>query len=283
MTRGKPNRGAAASVSRSRLAGRARFGLGLILSVLLVHTVGAVAPRAAVAWSEPCNSTWANKFLGNGRAGTAIIGVYSEIQYINKGLCVQAFGSPVHSWSLSWVSLDGRPAAVGLNIFQGGYAKCPPSSVGSCPYNNGASYTWVYYAHEQGACGLAFNTGFVKIANATSGTHFFQISKVGSQYNYYIDEQLKYHRSVSDISTCWSGVTGAEWQNEMLNNGDQGGGPPSDHQEFGANQYQNGSGWHPANRTLGDYCDANSYPTDWHCRTSTVDANLFRSWDDRAP
>ena len=244
----------------------------------------AAAPPAA-AWSAPCYSTSTNLFLGNAKSASGLIGVYSEIEYINKGLCVQEFGRPTHSWALSWVSLEGPQddQTPGIDIFQGGYAKCPPSSVGSCPYNNGATYTWVYYAHEEGACGLAFNTGFVKIANATSGIHFFQVSKVGSQYNFYVDEVLKYHRSLADIQTCWPGVTREEWQNEMLNIGDQGGGPVSNLPNFDANQYQNATGWHAANRTLRSACDYNYYAAHWRCLTDDATANQFRSEDDRAP
>jgi hypothetical protein len=163
----------------------------------------------------------------------------------------------------------------------GGYAKCP--SAGYCPYNSGATFIWYYYAHEQGACGLAFNTTIIKIQNATTGLHFFQISKVGSRYNYCYDEVEKTHVSQADIETCWPGVAASEWQSEMLNYGDQGGGGLANRQDFKANQYQNGTGWHPMNRTLGSLCDANSYPVHWHCRTSSTIANNFTSWDDRFP
>lgn len=74
-----------------------------------------------------------------------------------------------------------------------------------------------------------------------------------------------------------------EWQNEMLNTGDQGGGPVSNYQDFGENQYQNGTGWHPMNRTLSAACDANSYVAHWHCKTTATEQDRFKSWDDRAP
>lgn len=233
------------------MGSRLRSGSLLLVGLVVAGGVAAAAAPSVAAWSATCGSTSTNKFLGNGKSGSGLIGVYSEIEYINKGLCVQG-SSIIGSWSLSWVSLDGpQPNVPGVNIFQGGYAKCPPASVGSCPYNLGNTYSWVYYGRKQGACGVAFNTGFVKIGNVSSGTHFFQISKVGSQYNFYVDQVLKYHRSLADIETCWPGVTGMEWQNEMLNDGDQGGGPVSNHQNFDANQYQNATGWHPANRALG--------------------------------
>lgn len=246
--------------------------------------------QPVVAWTAVCQSTQIptpNLFLGNGKSASGLIGVYSEIQFAQKSLCLQGPpGNPIYnSWALSWVSIDGPQTAStpGIDIFQGGYAKCPTTSVGSCPYNSGNSYTWYYYAHEEGACGTAFNTGIKKVANVSSGTHFFQVSKVGNQYNFYVDEVLKYHRSLADIETCWPGVSVVEWQNEMLNPGDQGGGPLSNYQDFGENQYQNGSGWHAMNRTLSAACDANSYPAHWHCKTTSTEQDRFKSWDDRAP
>ena len=250
---------------------------------LVVSSAWAMSATTADAWSASCVSPTANKFLGNAFYTSGLKGVYSEIEYIDKSLCVQG-ATRSDSWSLSWVSLDGPQdsGTPGVDIFQGGYAKCPPPSVGNCPYSYGLTYIWVFYGHEQGACGLASNTGFVKIANATSGMHFFQISKVGTNYNFYYDESLKYSRPQADVDTCWPGINNAEWQNEMLNNGDQGGGPLSNHQAFANNQYQT-SVWHDFNRTLGASCDANSYPAHWTCVSSSLDPNWFTSWDDRAP
>jgi hypothetical protein len=223
--------------------------------------------------------------LGNGKSAGGLIGIYSEITYVNENLCVQGPDPLVGSWSLSWVSLDGPQddATPGIDIFQGGYAKCPDPFVGSCPWNSGVTYYWVSYGHEQGACGAAFNTGFIKIANAATGVHSFQVSRVGTQYNFYIDEVLKYHRSLADIDTCWPGASQIEWQNEMLNNGDQGAGTVSKHLMFDNNQYQNSTGWHPQNRTLNTPCDANSNPTDWACNNSGTFADRFNAWDRRAP
>lgn len=242
--------------------------------------VDGASPNAVSA--IPCESTSQNKFLGNGYSASGLKGVYSEIEYIDKKLCIQ--GTPrVNSWSLSWVSIDGPQSlsTPGIDIYQGGYADCP--FTGTCPFNNGVSYIWYFYGHEQGACGLPFNSGVIKLQNATSGIHDFQISKVGARYNFYYDEVDINHISQADVETCWPGVAAVEWQNEMLNNADQGGGGLANRQDFRVNQYQNGTGWHPMNRTLGSLCDANSYPSHWHCRTSSTISNNFTSWDDRFP
>jgi len=258
----------------------ARWPSLLIGGVLALGT-SLTVPASAAAWAN-CQGVSQNKYLGDGRSGAGLKGVYAEIEYVNESPCTQG-ATKVASWSLSWVSLDGpQTPADGVNIFQGGYAKCPDPTVGSCPWNNGVTYYWVFYQRETGACGIKFTTPFIKIANAATGLHFFQISKVGSNYNFYIDEVFKYARSASDLDTCWPGVVAVEYQDEMLNNGDQGGGTVSNHQLFGNVQYQNGSGWHLENHASGSACSANSNPTNWRCAWDYTHHNFY-PWDNRAP
>ncbi len=242
-------------------------------------------PGIAVAAMPQCVAPSTNKFLGNGLSTSGIKGVYTEIEKLGKQLCTQG-SSPLGSWSLSWISLDGpqSDSTPGIDIFQGGYAQCPPATVGSCPYHGGNLYLWDYYGHEQGSCGLAFNTGIIYDGlPVASGYHFFQISKVGTTYNYYIDEGFVRSRTAAEIDACWPGVVAAEWQNEMLNSSDQGGGRTANPQGFHKNQYQTSSGWHNMNRTLGSACDANSNPAHWHCNQSATSANYFDAYDDRVP
>jgi hypothetical protein len=256
----------------------------LAAAVLTAVLLAGLFPSHTVAAMPQCVAPTANKFLGNGKSASGLIGVYSEIERLGKSLCTQG-STLMGSWSLSWVSVEGpqTDATPGIDIYQGGYAQCPPANVGSCPYNAGVLYNWDYYAHEQGACGLAYNTGFIDEGNPTSGYHFFQISKVGSFYNFYIDEVFAGRRPLADIETCWPGVVSVEWQNEMLNNNDQGGGRTANPQGFHKNQYQNATGWHQATRTAGSACDANSYPAHWHCNTSPTANWYFDAYDDRVP
>jgi hypothetical protein len=123
----------------------------------------------------------------------------------------------------------------------------------------------------------------VKVANAASGMHFFQVSKVGTQYRFYVDEVQKDFRAASDIDVCWSGVQQVEWQNEMLNQGDQAGGTLSNHQKWAEVQYQDASGWHYETRPPLTTCDANSIPAYWHCGWSNTPAQYFNAWDNRVP
>ncbi len=263
---------------------RGAVGVGVLVAAMLLGLF--VAPVTVKGAMPQCAGSTASKFLGNGTSPSGLIGVYTEIEREGKQLCTQGSGTPVGSWSLSWISLDGSDtkSIPGINIFQGGYAQCPPPTVGSCPYNGGVLYFWDYYAHEYGVCGAAFNTGFIDYGNPSSGYHFFQISRVGTQYNFYIDEVLRDHWSRAAIETCWSsGIVGGEWQNEMLNDSDQGGGHVGNPQGFHKNQYQTSTGWHNANRTLGYKCDANSNTAHWHCNTSSTAANYFDAYDDRVP
>jgi hypothetical protein len=227
-------------------------------------------------------------FLGNGMSVSGLKGAYTEIEKLSKQLCTQT--TPlVPSWSLSWVSIQGPPPSAGDNIYQAGFAQCPPPSVpGSCPYNGGALYYFSYFAWATGPCGLHFTTGAViedaRVPNpGAAGYHFFQVSKVGTSYNVYIDETYIRGRNQADIETCWPGVVSSGWQNEMLNLNDQGGGHVANPQGFHNNQYQTSSGWHNANRALNQQCDANSNMSHWHCNQSSSSANYFDAYDDRVP
>ena len=261
-----------------------QLGVGAALGALTLAF--AIVPTPAAAAMPTCATpTQSNYFLGNGMSRSGLKGVYTEIERLGEHLCTQ--GSPIRgSWSLAWISLDGpqRSGVGGINIFQGGYAQCPPPTVNSCPYNGGVIYYWDYYAHDgSGPCGIPFNTGFVNEGNPTAGYHFFQISKVGAQYQFFIDEHFIRARGQADIETCWPTINGGEWQNETLNPNDQAGGHVSNPQGFHNNQYQTATGWHNANRTLGSSCDANSNPAHWHCHTSSGTANGFDTYDDRVP
>jgi len=170
------------------------------------------------------------------------------------------------------------------NIFQVGLARCPQFS--DCPYNGGSLYYFSFFAWGSGSvCGPPFAVWNIEDARVPNpgapGHHFFQVSKVGTTYNPYIDETLVRNRN--DVESCWGGVTSAGWQNETLNDNDQAGGRVANPQGFHKNQYQTSSGWHNANRTLGSACDANSLPAHWHCNTSSTAANYFDAYDDRAP
>ena len=233
-----------------------------------------------------CLSTGYNHFLGNGMTLSGLKGAYTEIEKLGKSLCTQGSNPPYPSWSLSWVSLEGpAPGGGQNNIFQVGFARCPQMSV--CPYYGGALYYFSYYERATGACGLDFSEWHVEDALVLNpgapGYHFFQVSKVGTTYNEYIDETFIRSWSVHDVETCWGGVQHAEWQNETLNDNDQAGGHMTNPQGFHKNQYQTSTGWHNANRTLGKACDANNLPAHWNCNTSMTSANYFDAYDDRVP
>jgi hypothetical protein len=232
-----------------------------------------------------CNSLPYYHFLGTGMTLSGLKGAYTEIEKLGKQLCTQGT-TRYGSWSLSWVSLEGPAPTSGFNIFQVGLARCPQFS--DCPYNGGALYYFSYFAWGNGGpCGTAvtqWNIEDSRVPNpGAAGYHFFQVSKVGTTYNLYIDETFIRSRSLHDVETCWGGVQHAEWQNETLNDNDQAGGHVANPQGFHKNQYQTSTGWHNANRTLGSACDANSLKAYWHCNTSSTSANYFDAYDERVP
>ena len=99
-----------------------------------------------------------------------------------------------------------------------------------------------------------------------------------------IDCVVEYQRAIADIETCWgrNAATSAGWYNEMMNDGDEGGGPNSNHQSYENNAYLTGLGWFDFNRPLNSVC-ANTGTSHWHCQNSGVLANKFYAWDDRFP
>ena len=182
-----------------------RVSIASFVVLTALNAAALTVPTPVAAWSAACGGGTSNLFLGNGKSASGLIGVYSEIQFTERSLCLQGPpGTEMPSWALSWVSIDGPQddQAPGIDIYQGGYAKCPSDRVGSCPYNNGTSYIWHYYAHEQGACGLAYNTGFRYDMDVSSGFHDFQVSKVSGRYRFYVDEVQEGSRGASDIETC---------------------------------------------------------------------------------
>ena len=130
--------------------------------------------------------------------------------------------------------IDGANSAgvPGIAIWQGGIAACA-NIAGSCPYNNGNAYVWHFYGHEQGPCGAAFNTGVINDDNPSAGADLYKIDHLGGYYGFYKNGTLEAMRSANDIEVCWPGAAlGAEWQNEMLDPGDENGGTTGNHQSW---------------------------------------------------
>jgi hypothetical protein len=259
------------------------------VSVLIALVLAGAFPVIAVAWPACDGPSGTNLFAGNARFAGGLRGVYAEIEWFNTHLCVQT-GDPEWSWSMSWVSLDGPNSdqVAGVSIFQGGFTKCAPAGTGSCPFNGGVSYHWFYYGREEGQCGAAYNSTIRKApkGNAGPGVYDYEVSKApDGDYHFYINEVSQYAKAGYTIDDCWGGVgvVGVEWQNEMLDPNDQNGGTVSNHQQFFAVQYKDGSGWHSANRPLGSLCDANSNPASWHCGWGSTSGTFFNEWDERAP
>jgi hypothetical protein len=271
----------------------------LLAAALLIDSV-VLSIQAPVALAHgTCNSTSANKFVGFQLLRDDFTGVRTQIEKNNPPLCTQG-STLVPSWSLSWISLEGGndPFVPGIEIYQGGYAKCPSSSVpASCPSNGGVVYYWIYYAREEGVCGPEFNTNFVDLGDAGSGLHSFKIALAsdGTTYDFFIDNVVRYSVSYAAMNYCWggTGITGAEWQNEMLNKGDSVGGTTADTEYWFDNHWKNANGWHEVNADVGSCTISirpgvsgfNNEPALWGCyvvnQDGTAYSNIWRVWDKR--
>ena len=179
--------------------------------------IAAVLMSPGVAYARsPCvapgqSNYFAGDGIGESPALSNIDGVAADIEWVDPQLCIQ--GSTIrNSWSLSWVSLDGPDTtAPGISIFQGGIARCPPPTVGSCPHENGNSYYWHFYQREAGPCGPKTGTPFLKArkGNAGPGTLTYRIIRItdpeGGFYSFQIDGEQQASRSVTDLGNCSDG------------------------------------------------------------------------------
>lgn len=283
-----------------RTPARASFLLGVSLTAILS---GAVAPTVqaaddpAAAWPKQCNRALDdNFFVGNGKnRTTGFDGVRATIEWANPRLCVQDPAAPDPSWSLSWVAL-AAPSSDGLNIYQGGIAKCGPS----CPRNGGSSYYWYYWSREPGPCGSSpAETPFAKApkGNAGPGSLVYQIQRETiSGYEVYafrISGVLQHTQSRGSLEVCWPpGPVDVGWENEMLDENDQNGGTSSNFQRWDELNYKVGSTWFAfSDLAVNSPCQANSHTKDgrinisngWKCKISSTVSDRMYSWDQRAP
>ncbi|HET7677968.1 MAG TPA: hypothetical protein VFK38_08965 [Candidatus Limnocylindrales bacterium] len=233
-------------------------------------------------------------FSGMGVRPTGMLGARAFIERFDPELCTQGPVTEVSSWALSWVSIDGpteADPADGINIFQGGIAKCSGSD--HCPWNLGNPFHFYYFAHSEGACSPPFNTKPVKLENVGPGSRLYEVSRrvapppTGAYWAFLIDGTSKHSRRGGDIMTCWGSIIQLEFKNEMMNVNDYNPGLVSNHQHFAEVQYQTSNGWHDTSWTLGRECDAHSDRdfglSNWRCFVSSTDKNDFYQWDARAP
>ncbi|MGI8534553.1 MAG: hypothetical protein ACR2LP_06735, partial [Candidatus Limnocylindrales bacterium] len=97
----------------------------------------------------------------------------------------------------------------------------------------------------------------------------------GGFCSFQIDGDQQASRSVTDLGNCWGGqgIVAAEWQNEMLDPGDQNGGTSSDKQLLEVRFHTSGGGWNQPRFTVGDSCGANSNPDGWGCKVLDADGS----------
>lgn len=258
-----------------------------IASLVLLESFTLAMPRGVAAAMPQCiRDGYHNLFVGDAMGSTSLRGAQSTVEWFNDQLCLQGETFD-YSWSLAWVGIVGVHDQTN-DIFQGGFARC--SSVGgalSCPFNGGVSYHFWFWQYGDGACGPLANSGFRKAnkGNASAGNYNYKIDyrPSASRYTFVIDGTDQTFIPTSTPSTCWGGIRGAQWFNEMLDTGDQNGGTVANHQTYSGSKWQDGSSvWHTAAWPTSTPCPVNSYPTAWRCN-NTASAGQFLDWDSRAP
>jgi hypothetical protein len=257
----------------------------VVAAAYLAALAVAASPGLALAAPTTCDTPTSNYFAGLTTNVDTVDaqGVRVQVDYKPVKPCTQVGGS-LPSWILTWVGFEGvvLGGPYGVNIYQGGYATCGPS----CGYNGGKPYYWYFYGHETGACGMAANSGFVKVrGNVPAGASDSLKVALGGDgdYHFYVNGTPYDSRTISELNICWAeGIKNADWVNEMLNFGDQNGGSDAARQVWTDAQYRTGSStWNDIDRPLGGYCEHNSSPVDWGCRIKWDDHNSFRNWDAR--
>lgn len=192
--------------------------------------------------------------------------------------------------STSWVMINAPYTGggnSGQNVFQGGFIKCPdPATAYSCTnWNNGVSFYFWDYGHQNGTCGNWYDTGQQKapMGNAGPGSLVYSISKGSTSYDFTIAGSLQKSESIYNIETCWGRLANeAEYQNETWDLNDQNAGTVSTHQAYSTVQVQYNGSWHTVSWSYPRTCDANSNPTYWQCNVAS-NGNTFYEYDTRAP
>ena len=246
--------------------------LTVICLVSWLTLLGLAVPGTALAAS--C-STNAYAFEGNYKATTNIDGASARIEYVNEALCT-GFDPALHaSFSSSWVGIEAPSGA--NSLFQVGYDKCRGSPPG-CAQANLSYFFWAEGWEASQTCGPASPPYPHKApkGNATGGLHLFTVVKSGSNVVLKIDGDVQHTRSWSIVTNCWGSVGDAAWVNEVINFGDQSGGPNSDRQNWEDVQYHKTS-WQEHSGTS---CNVNGWPHQ-QCDWDSSPPDKFWTWDTR--
>ena len=276
--------GARARPRRSLL----RTAAGLVAAVVLQLSLGSSVGRAA--WSEPCDGVdFGYYYAGMSEDHANVRGAQTKIEFFNQGLCTPNDG--YGSFSSNWVAIVGYDPldVLRFNIYQVGIDKCQDPG---CPRDPPTPYYFYAYGRMASTtCGqsLAPFPWRAPKGDANTTTYAYRIEKEfpsgePAAYVLRIGGVEQNRRLTWDIETCWKGVDGAQYANEVFDLGDQSGGTVSNHQSFAENRWKDSAGWHGMNRPYLDPCDTAPGQNDWQrCFVSSTRHDTFYSWDTRAP
>jgi hypothetical protein len=257
----------------------------LALAVLLSTASQLLTPSPVGAWSHACDGPYANPpgFAGIVESHSPVIGARSKIEWnaqVNPVLCTTGWDS----FASSWVGIVGSTSV--YSIFQIGIDKCQG---GACsPYSgadNSAYYFWAYGRPASALCGAAVGPvpHMAPLGYAQSATYWFQILRSGSDYQARIAGQVQYSIPVWIADSCWDGVTGAQFLNEVWDKFDQTPGRVGNKQSWLDATWTNSAGTLvPVSRPFGSTCDLHDRSS-MGCTISGSQHDSWDTWDTRQP
>jgi hypothetical protein len=254
------------------------------LGVATVLAVAGIGSATEPVDAASCSTTYGQHFSGNlVTIAGAIDGASARMEYENPSLC-SGFNPALHGQSFSawWVAVQNHQSAgcagTGRCIFQVGVAKCQSTG---CP-QTGAPFYFVAHGWPGGYCGVARDPSAIPKGTATSGLHLFSVfnDTTTGKLVAKIDGATVFNPySFASYSVCWGGVNDAAWTDEVMNFGDQSGGPNADRQNFESVKLHKSGAWLDV---VGAAIPCNGGPTWPHQRCGwSVGNPKFWAWDSR--
>jgi len=259
--------------------------LGAAVVLLTSGFYGVSMSRPAPVLALSCSGGSGSLFAGNQSNHTNLVrGAKAKIGYVNEALCTTSGSADFSSY---WAAVVGYSSSDphGSNIYQIGIDKCrngqcPGTSPQNTPY-----YFWAYGRMASSSCGAEVLPSPHFIANASTAARTYKVVReylngAGFFYNLYIDSTIYqgWYKTESALDSCWGGVDGAQFYNEIWDPRAESGGSTSSHQSWSQVYWYTGSAWTSVIGTPGTNCQAHDLAAQ-HCLWNSVDPSVWASWD----
>lgn len=280
------------SPGRTLRGGRRMSSVNLVarmMAVMVALTGWVALPTSVFAWSHGCGGpnpvTQEQDFVGIAEAHAGATGARAKIEWsasIDPTLCTTVGGD---SFASSWVAVVGPTP---FDIYQVGIDKCQG---GACAPTSGPDNTPYYFTalgrHASAECGQAVGPTPVQSSQglATAGSLWYQIFKSSSSTFQARIGGTNAGASVSSyyLNTCWGGVTGVQYLNEVWDIFDQTPGRVSDQQFWSSVSWTDAAGSLVSiNRPFSAACDA-AGRTAMKCQVASNLHDAWYTWDSRQP